>query len=505
MRKRSKFNLSNYHNLTGLMGRVIPVNCTEVLPGDSIQQSTSVFMRLAPLAAPVMHPLHMLVMHYYVPTRILWEDFESFITGGDTGEDVSVPPTVNVKPEAGTLSDYFGLPLGNTLSVSALPFRAYNMIWNEYFRDQDLQAAKPISLASGVDTTTPTNLLKPCWSKDYFTTARSNPQKGPGVTIPIDLSAGQDPVLTATTTLSGKPALTGLLTAASVSPVQTARGYMGYGMSADGSGNHIDVSSGSLAANTSVTYNAGTLGTGAISVDDVREAFALQRFAEHRSLFGSRYEDYLRYIGVRPQDSRLQMPEYLGGGSQVIQFSEVLQTSPTAADAAVGVGNLFGHGIGAMRSNRYRRFIPEHGYIISLLVVRPIPVYTQGVERMWSRKTREDYWQVETQHIGQQEVFNKEVFANGSADDDKVFGYQNRYDEYRRGVNICCGEFRSTLDYWNMARIFASRPALNSDFVECNPTDRIFQLAEQNSDQIYCMVKNNIVARRLVDRNGNPI
>ena len=221
-------------------------------------------------------------------------------------------------------------------------------------------------------------------------------------------------------------------------------------------------------------------------------------------MFGSRYEDLLRYLGVRPQDARLQLPEYLGGFSAPVQFSEVLQTSSDAERS--GVGDMYGHGIGATKGRRIRRFIPEHGYIMSLLTVRPIPVYSQGLERLWSKENRFDFWQKEYEHIGQQEIRNSEVYADGDTAQDKAtFGYQNRYDEYRRGVNIITGEFRTNQDYWTMARIFASRPTLNGDFVTCMPTDRIFQVNEQNSDQCYAMVKNNIITKRLVSKNGNPM
>lgn len=514
MKKRSKFSLSNFHNMTGKMGFIYPVNLTEVLPGDSIQQSTSVFLRLAPMVAPVMHPVHMVLHHFYVPARILWDDFEDFITGGPDGMNASVPPTVQVAPSAGSLADAFGLPLSSAaLTVSALPFRAYNMIWNEYYRDQDLQAELPISLESGADTTTPLNMLRPCWTKDYFTTARPWPQKGPAVTVPVQGDTGGDPQITATTTLystgdyapkfqvGGAP---GKLYSQGEGGSNVAQNDITFRPDLTGAvvQGVLQWSDLAIAAKTDINYKADTPGVGVVDIRDLREAFALQRYEEKRAMYGSRYEDLLRTIGVRPQDARLQMPEYLGGSSEVVQFSEVLQTS---AGEHGGVGDLYGHGIGAMKSNRYRRFIPEHGYIMTLLMVRPIPVYSQGVERMWSRKTKEDYWTLELQHIGQQEVLNKEVYADGSADDEKTFGFQNRYDEYRRGVNIVAGEFRTNQDFWTMARVFANRPALNSDFVECHPTDRIFQVMEQNSDQLYMMVKNNVVARRLVDRNGNPM
>lgn len=490
MKKRSKFSLSNYKLASMKMGYIVPVNLLEVLPGDSIQQSTGVFMRLAPLVAPVMHPVHLTVYHFYVPTRIIWDDFEDFITGGPDGTDTSVAPTLSITPAASTLADYLGLPLGNALTVSALPFRAYNLIWNEYFRDQDLMAELPISFASGADTTTPTNLLRPCWSKDYFTTARPWPQKGPNITLPIGQTAPVELRSAAETKLIPRLRyFTG--------EYPSVEGNLGY--SKDGYLEQVNTANRWFEFDPADTLQANLAGATGVDINALRQAMAIQRFQEKRALFGSRYEDYLRFIGVRPQDARLQMPEYLGGGSQTIQFSEVLQT------AGDSVGALYGHGIAAMRTNRYRRFIPEHGYVMSFLVVRPIPVYTQGIERFWSRKTKDDYWQKEFEHIGQQEVLNKEIYADGSVADEETFGYQNRYDEYRRGVNTVSGEFRKTQDYWHMARIFANRPALNADFVQSNPTDRIFQASEQLSDQLYCMVQNNITAKRLVSKNGNPI
>lgn len=510
MRKRNKFSLSNYKLLSMKMGFVAPVNLTEVLPGDSIQQSTGVFMRLAPMVAPVMHPVHMTVQHFFVPTRLVWDDFEDFITGGPDGTNTSVPPTVTITPEQSSLADYLGLPLGKALKVSALPFRAYNLVWNEYFRDQDLQQELPISLESGADTTTSTTLQRAAWQKDYFTTARPWPQKGPAVTIPVDMGSAGMPTLTFSGNVNngavtGIPAYTGSAGAtggqASFYRAQHSTGP--FELISTGSTARYNITGGVSLADTSVSgsidYKPGQAGIGSISVNSLREAMSLQRFQEKRALFGSRYEDYLRYLGVRPQDARLQLPEYLGGTSQTIQFSEVLQTGGDA------VGQMYGHGISAMRSKRMRRFIPEHGYIMSLLYVRPIPVYAQGVERLWHRETKEDYWQREFEHIGQQEVLNQEVYADGTEADTSVFGYQNRYDEYRRGVNTISGEFRTTQDYWHMARIFANRPALNADFVMSNPTDRIFHATEQQSDQLYCMVQNNIIARRLVSRNGNPI
>lgn len=559
MRKRAKFNLSNFHNCTFKMGQLYPVHLQEVLPGDTIQMSQSIFMRLAPMVAPVMHPVYMFCHSFYVPSRVIanWMssspgangfkfDFESFITGGSDGADTQTIPQCLIQRrglnEAGyyysfSLADAFGIPISELtadsdfqFSVSVLPFFAYYLIWSEYYRDQDLspevfpfhdntsgswmlgryQSGKVVS-GKGFP------LFQPCWSKDYFTTARPWPQKGPEVTIPVQAAGG----ITGNVNLTADGPLMmsydgtapgfDILNRSDVQysdavgnakankPAGLYVHFQGQNDTADADQtNALRYSSGLSASFDSTTPS----GIGSINIRDFREAMALQRFEEHRSLFGSRYEDYLRYLGVRPQDARLQMPEYLGGFTSPVQFSEVLQTS--AGDAG-GVGDLYGHGISAARGRRIRRFIPEHGYIMSLMCVRPIPVYAQGIERLWSKQTKEDFWQRELEHIGQQEILNSEVYADGSSQDANTFGYQNRYDEYRRGVNIITGEFRTTQDFWTMARIFDTRPALNSDFVECNPTDRIFQVGERNSDQLYCMVKNNVIAKRLISKNGNPL
>lgn len=513
MKKRAKFNLSNFHNCTFKMGYLYPVNLTEVLPGDSVQLSTSVFLRLAPMVVPVMHPVYMHFSNFFVPSRILWDGFEDFITGGPDGTDTSVLPkvTLNVtNSPVGSLADAFGIPVqmlkdAKTFSVNSLPFIAYYMIWNEYFRDQDLNEAIDLSTITGAPSSL--SLLRPSWAKDYFTTARPWPQKGPDVSVPVNLAAAGEPSISATTTISpsGIPTLQRNYGDVVTGSLRYTVGGAGSPIINDSpTRDSLTWLDPALAAKTTINYSSGNPEFGSVNINDLREAFALQRFEEHRSMFGSRYEDLLRYLGVRPQDARLQLPEYLGGFSAPVQFSEVLQTSSDAERS--GVGDMYGHGIGATKGRRIRRFIPEHGYVMSLLTVRPIPVYAQGLERIWSKENRFDFWQKEYEHIGQQEIRNSEVYADGDTAQDKAtFGYQNRYDEYRRGVNVITGEFRTNQDYWTMARIFASRPTLNGDFVSCMPTDRIFQVNEQNSDQCYAMVKNNIIAKRLVSKNGNPM
>ncbi|UDN67823.1 major capsid protein [robinz microvirus RP_139] len=488
--KRSKFSLSHYRLMTCNMGNLIPMAVTEALPGDTIQQSTSILLRASPLLSPVMHPVRVRVHHWYVPYRLLWDKWEDFITGGPDGMDASVFPTIlagGTGFAVGSLGDHMGLPTGlATLSVSALPFRAYALIWNEHYRDQDLQPELPVSITSGVDGTTSRAMQNCAWEKDYFTSARPWEQKGPTISIPIGTSAPVNPITASSAPAfraggGGAPTATDLRFAAANSAAQ-------WGSQSPSTTGAIWASSG---------LQADLSNASAVTVSRLRQAMALQRFEEARARYGSRYVEYLRYLGVKSSDARLDRPEYLGGGKQTIQFSEVLQT---AEGEATPVGEMRGHGISAMRSNRYRRFFEEHGIIISLLSVQPKTIYMQGVKRMWNKRVKEDYWQKELQHIGQMPILNKELYA-AHASPDATFGYQDRYDEYRRSESNVTGQFRQTiLNYWHLSREFATAPALNGTFVECVPTERIF--ADNADDVLYVMANHSIQARRLVAQQG---
>lgn len=490
--KRNKFSLSHYKLLSCRMGELIPCGLVEVLPGDTLQQATSALVRCSPLNAPVMHPVHCRIHHWYVPHRLVWEDFEDFITGGPDGNNVSELPTITFGggsgAAVGSLADYLGVVPGvNNLEVSALPFRGYALIWNEWYRDQDLQTALAISLASGADSTTSTALQRVAWEKDYFTSARPWEQKGPSVTVPLGTYA---PV-------EFNPAEEGTQRWREIGTGNQGDNIGGtnWGVA---TGQSRDASNSKLYdLNPGDSLRTDLSSASAVTVNVLREALALQRYEEARARYGSRYSEYLRYLGVRSSDARLQRPEYLGGGKQTIQFSEVLQT----AEGTDPVGELRGHGIGALRSNRYRRFFEEHGYVFSFISIRPRTMYTQGLARTFNRVTKEDFWQREFEHIGQQEVLNKEVYAAHSSPDG-VFGYQDRYDEYRRQESSVAGEFReTTLDYWHMARVFSGDPALNGTFVECQPTERIF--AASTNDTMYVMANHSIQARRQLSKKGN--
>lgn len=485
--KRSKFSLSHYKLLSANMGDLIPIGLTEVLPGDSLQQATSLLLRCSPLLAPVMHPVHVRIHHWFVPHRLVWDSWEDFITGGPDGMNASQHPFYTAVPAEGSLQDYYGIPPGaQGPDYSMLPFRGYNLIFNEFYRDQDLVPELAISKGSGFDNTTTIALQKVAWEKDYFTSARPWTQKGPDVSLPLGTFA---PVVT---------------TGGAVNMTDSAGNF-------NISRTTVDTNTGILRAspNTSAApdfasflnptgLQADLTNATAANINDIRRAFALQRYEEARARYGSRYTEYLRYLGVRSSDARLQRPEYLGGGKQTIQFSEVLRTgSESTAD---NIGELFGHGISAMRSNRYRRFFEEHGFVHTLLSIRPKTMYVQGQARHWNRKTKEDYFQKELQHIGQQEVLQREVYAP-SATPNAVFGYQDRYDEYRRAESSIAGNFRSTLDFWHYARIFAADPVLNGSFVTCDATKR--PNAVPTEDVLWIMANHSIQARRMVAASGS--
>lgn len=489
---RNKFSLSHYKLATFEMGKLIPLTWYEALPGDTIQQSTSMLLRVSPLLAPVMHPVRVRIHHWFCPLRIIWDDFEDFITGGPDGTDSTTPPYKDKASVAESdLFDYLGVPPASyspSLRISALPIRAYQSIFNNHYRDQDLVTEATLDTGNGSDTTSGT-LQKVAWEKDYFTTCRTDTQKGTEVIIPIGDTA---PVL-------------GIGTGNQTFPWSSKTAYESDdGSAVYASAQSIDTSAGT-GANHEVYIEEGSTGypniradlsasTG-VPINDLRLALALQRYMEARQRYGSRYVEYLRHLGVRSSDGRISEPEYLGGGRQVVQFSEVL-----SSDGA-NTGDMKGHGIVAMRTNRYRRFFEEHGIVMTLASVVPKSIYTQGLHKKFHRDVKEDFFQRELQNLGEQAVLNKEVYTEHTTPDG-TFGYQARYDEYRSHPSGVAGDFHSGLDHWHMARIFATDPSLNNTFVEATPTDRVY--ASTSEDPLYAMANHSIQARRQMSLIAKP-
>lgn len=479
--KRDLHSLSHYKLLSLKAGELVPVACVEALPGDTFQHHSSVLLRASPLLAPVMHPFHVRLHHFFVPLRLLWTGWENFITG----VDATPPPTLTASSGRvnGDLLDHLGVPpVNSTTAFSAFPVRAYNKIYNEFFRDQDL-----IGTQVPQDTLT---VQKVAWGKDMFTAARPWAQKGGAVSLPLGTEA---PVKTSSTDkVTGTQTQLKVFKTDGTNPAAGPLGTSATGLVGVDTIGHVS----DEAVYPRNLYADLTTATAA-TVRDVRLAFALQNYNEARAQYGSRYVEYLRSaFGVRSSDGRLDRPEYLGGGKQTVSFSEVLQT----AEGTAAVGTMRGHGIAGMRSGRYRRFFEEHGLVISLLSVRPKSIYVNGLYKMWSRTTKEDYFQRELQFIGQQAVLNKEVDFRNDGSDGATFGYANRYQEYREHPSMIHGDFRSSLlNFWHVARDFAARPALNQTFIECDPATRIF--AVSTNDTLWCAVNHHIAARRPVSRS----
>jgi hypothetical protein len=517
MKKRSKHSLSFQRLQSMDMGYLYPTGVIEVLPGDSMRFAQSAFCRFSPLVSPVMAKVNILMYRFFVPYRILDKNWETIITGGMDNKTSMVTPQMELDSstwQRGGLFDYLGIgnPGSNKISVCSYAMRAYNMIWNEYFRDQDLMTEAFFDNEATTDSPSNYGILPVCWEKDYFTVARPWMQKGDAVSIPVQGSAST-PVVTGTITGAGAPRFSvrvpgqgaasgGTFTAALRANTTGSGGNLN--VSVDGAPAGAtglqDLSWSSPALSWSGTISGNTA-TGFISPEDLRLAMSLQRFGENRARFGSRYSEYLRMLGVRPQDMRLDLPEYLGGGLSTMQLSEVIQTSETTETSPLG--RLGGHGVGVARSRRSRHFFPEHGLVIFLAALRPKSLYTNSIPREFLRKSRFDFWQPELQHLGQQEITNQELNASND-NPTSVFGYSDRYNEYRFKQSQVCGEFRDLLQYWHLGRILPSNTTLNADFVRCQPRNDIFAVTDEDYDKVYCSFSHSVQARRLITRHASP-
>lgn len=490
--KRHKHNLSHHRLLSFDMGQLVPCGVVEVLPGDTFRHSSSVLLRVGTLVNPVMHPVSLRVHHWFVPARVAfnarydspdaWETFINDSAPTHDTEDMKNLAVTNVT--AGTLLNHLGLPVLNSINmdVNFVPVTAYNMIYNQHYRDQELQSA--------VDEATNTTLQRICWEKDYFTTARTTPQYG-ATTLSIPFQTG----------LKARVA-SDALADTDMSVWSTVVGDR-VEWDTQGAANdqvqidHASIGSSGGGTNDTMLYaDLANATGGGIDVNDFRRIMALQRFLEARARFGARYRDYLRYLGIRPRDGRLEEPEYLGGGKQTIAFSEVLAT---AEGTSTDVGDMAGHGIAALRTRPYTRFFDEHGFVISLISARPKAIYQEGMDRHWLKDTRDDLWQKEYEAMGPQAVNAKEVYA-AAANETTTFGYVDRHREYREHPSRVSGFFGSTLEDWHFAREFGTTPTLNSDFVTCTPTDRVY--ADTSAPELMAMVRHSLVARRLVSKEA---
>lgn len=493
--KRFLHNASHEVLTTFNQGNFVPIMCFDAIPNETLRIGSELLIRTQPLLAPIYAKCKVVISYYAVPLRILQDDFDEFRTGGPNG-DSSVEPAYILSPPVtgfavGSLADYLGVPTGvPDLKVSAYPFRAYNRVWNDYIRDKDLQSERAIGTGGGLDTTTDLTLANICWEKNNYTTARPTPQQGSAVSIPI---AGMAPV-------NGIGVLPGAVTLPGPTNVKDASGTTSWTNYYDDDTNRqllkADGPNGDPAPYADLSESGIS-----IPVEEMRLSNAIQRFKETMMRFvgGGTLPEFYRIFGVAPQDARMQWPERLGGGESVIQFSEVLQT----AEGSDPVGELRGHGIGVAKGRRVMYHTQEDCIIIGFVSVKPKTVYMQSLPKMFSRWSRWDYFLPMLQNLGQQPVLNQEIDAS-HPQPEGVFGYQDHNYSYRRIESRVSGEFRDTLNFWHMGIEYDTPPALNGDFVEAVPTDRVYA-AGGAAHQLQVRVWNKVKRKSLVLPMGQPL
>lgn len=461
---RSMFNLSYSKMLTMDMGQLIPVICDEAVPGDIWQIGSEAVIRMQPLVAPVMHEINVYLHLYFVPYRLLWpkndaetDGWEIFITGGQTGDLEPVQPVWEPAADSemalNSLWDYLGFPTGLSAAAMEGPFpadyprRAYNLIWNEFYRDENLQAKRLLS-----DTT----IAYRAWDKDYFTSALPWQQRGTAPALPV---TGTSSAVWGTGQFYGADVTYKL----GINDA-TADGKI-YAHNAQGAANLRTVFNNNIVDLSSATT---------FDVADLRQVVQIQKWMERSARGGVRYTEFLRSMfGVSPRDDRLQRPEYFGGSKSPVIVSEVLQTSST--DATTPQANMAGHGISVQHQYAGKYHVQEYGLIMGLLSILPKPMYQQGINRQWLRPTRYDYYFREFANLSEQAIERGEIYYTATEASNKtLFGFQGRYNEMRQKDNMVVGEMRSTFDYWHLGREFSSAPALNETFITCVPRKDIF-------------------------------
>uniref|UniRef100_A0AAU8AZA2 Major capsid protein n=1 Tax=Dulem virus 147 TaxID=3145624 RepID=A0AAU8AZA2_9VIRU len=515
---RSTFDRSSSVKTSFNAGDIVPFYLEEVLPGDTLNVKSSKVVRMQTLLTPIMDNVYLDTYYFFVPNRLVWKHWKEF--NGENTESAWIAETTYEVPQitapantgwvTGTIADYFGIPTGVAgLSVNALPFRAYALIMNEWFRDQNLCDPLVVpdddATVAGVNTGTFVSDVakggKPYIAAkyhDYFTSALPSPQKGPDVTIPVATSDPM-PVIPRANRIGSDLIGTVPYTAKFVngSSSGSGEGSIDIGFSVGGTqASSFRVGTGNQFQGRPIIDNLWAMpdtGTAtAVTINQLRLAFQMQKLYERDARGGSRYIEILKsHFGVTSPDARLQRPEYLGGNRVPININQVIQQSGTGAGSSTPQGTVVGMSQTTDSHSDFIKSFTEHGFVIGVMVARYDHTYQQGLERLWSRKDRFDYYWPVFANIGEQAIKNKEIYAQGTAEDDEVFGYQEAWADYRYKPNRVTGEMRSSyaqsLDVWHLADDYSTRPSLSDSWIREDKSniDRVLAVSSSVSNQFF--------------------